>query len=202
VGRIVVAIEQGSKRCFASALDWPGWCRSAKTDDEAVAALGAYADRFVPVARDAGYTLAGSWRFEVVERLKGSASTDFGVPGAIADHDGRRLTGAQAARQAALVAAAWRCLERVVRHAPASLRKGPRGGGRDRDAIVEHVVEAEVAYGSKLGLKRPTREELLAVLGEPSDGAPLREKGWPSRYAARRIAWHVLDHAWEIQDRS
>lgn len=33
-------------------------------------------------------------------------------------------------------------------------------------------------------------------------GAPVVEKGWPPRYAARRIAWHVLDHAWQIEDRS
>jgi len=23
-----------------------------------------------------------------------------------------------------------------------------------------------------------------------------------TRYAARRIAWHVLEHAWEMQDRA
>ena len=27
------------------------------------------------------------------------------------------------------------------------------------------------------------------------------ENGWTTAYAARRIAWHVLDHAWEMQDR-
>jgi hypothetical protein len=24
---------------------------------------------------------------------------------------------------------------------------------------------------------------------------------WPPRYVVRRAAWHVLDHAWEIEDR-
>jgi hypothetical protein len=54
---------------------------------------------------------------------------------------------------------------------------------------------------------------LLDVLGASSSGEPLKEKGpeaplkapgkrWPPRYAARRIAWHVLDHAWEIEDRT
>ena len=37
---------------------------------------------------------------------------------------------------------------------------------------------------------------------EPSDGSPIAGKRWPLRYAARRIAWHALDHAWEIEDRS
>jgi hypothetical protein len=38
------------------------------------------------------------------------------------------------------------------------------------------------------------------------DGIP--EKGprggarWSARYFVRRSAWHVLDHAWEIEDRS
>jgi hypothetical protein len=41
----------------------------------------------------------------------------------------------------------------------------------------------------------------VAVLSRPSDGGPLAEKGWPARYAARRIAWHALDHAWEMEDR-
>jgi hypothetical protein len=46
------------------------------------------------------------------------------------------------------------------------------------------------------------RAGVLAVLASPSDGAPLAATGWPARYGARRIAWHALDHAWEIQDRA
>jgi hypothetical protein len=46
------------------------------------------------------------------------------------------------------------------------------------------------------------RQDILEVLRAPSDGSPPVPKGWPSRYAGRRIAWHVLDHAWEIEDRS
>ncbi len=46
------------------------------------------------------------------------------------------------------------------------------------------------------------RAEVRAVLAGPSDGTPAVAKGWPARCAARRIAWHALDHAWEIEDRS
>jgi hypothetical protein len=46
------------------------------------------------------------------------------------------------------------------------------------------------------------RETMLEVLRQPSDGSPLGGRRWPIRYAARRIAWHALDHAWEIEDRS
>jgi hypothetical protein len=40
------------------------------------------------------------------------------------------------------------------------------------------------------------------LLALPADGARPVPKGWLPRYAARRIAWHVLDHAWEMQDRT
>jgi hypothetical protein len=46
------------------------------------------------------------------------------------------------------------------------------------------------------------REAMLEVLRRPSDGTPLAGRHWPQRYAARRIAWHALDHAWEIDDRT
>jgi hypothetical protein len=98
--------------------------------------------------------------------------------------------------------------------APAELRKGPRGGGRDRDKVFEHVVMAEHAYARNMGLKLPApdaadaasiaavRQAIAAVLREPSDGSPIEGRKWNRRYAARRVAWHVLDHAWEIEDRT
>ena len=101
--------------------------------------------------------------------------------------------------------------DRIAAAAPEELRKGPRGGGRDRSKIVEHVIGAEGAYASAMGRRhRPDdparvaamRADLLAVLREPSDGSPLAGKRWPPRYAARRIAWHALDHAWEIENRT
>ena len=94
------------------------------------------------------------------------------------------------------------------------MRTGPRGGGRDRGKIAAHVLGAETAYARKLGLKlreppigdsaaiAAHRDEIAAVLDAPSDGAPPVPKGWPVGYATRRLAWHVLDHAWEVEDRS
>jgi heat-inducible transcriptional repressor len=46
------------------------------------------------------------------------------------------------------------------------------------------------------------REAIATVVGGPSDGSPAVPNGWTTRYAARRIAWHVLEHAWEMQDRA
>ena len=213
-----VVVEIGARRVFASALAWPGWCRSGKDEPSALEALADYAARFSAVAEVAGVTFPtpprAGWVFEVVERTEGSATTDFGAPAAIARVEYDAVTAKEAARLASLVAATWTVFDAVVEHAPPALRKGPRGGGRDRDAVVEHVYGGEHAYAGKLGVRLPQpsaqnpgsvaahRQALLEVLGQPSDGAVAGAKDWPRRYAARRIAWHVLDHAWEIEDKS
>ncbi len=109
--------------------------------------------------------------------------------------------------------ASWDLLEEAVASSPAHLRKGPRGGGRDRDEIRRHVIEAERAYARKIGLRHPPfevndptrlkamREEIAAVLSKPSSGELLVAGGWNASYAVRRMAWHVVDHLWEIEDR-
>lgn len=149
-----------------------------------------------------------------MERIKGSANTDFGVPHEVAKHDTAALGAAEAKQLAALVNAAWARFDEVAAATPAQLRKGPRGGGRDRDKMIEHVLGADDIYARKLGVRmtpprrgdraaiRAFRAAVTAALEKPSKGGPLVDKGWPQRYAARRIAWHALDHAWEMQDRS
>jgi hypothetical protein len=211
-----VYTETGSKRVFACALDWPGWARSAKTEGAAIEALADYASRYAPVAKRAGVTFPAKSvdAFDVVERLPGSATTDFGAPGAISHFDLKPTDRREARCIASILDASWSTLDEVVHDAPAVLRKGPRGGGRDRDAIATHVVEAELAYARKIGLRfrspapgdtaaiASLRAAIHEVVVAPSAGPPAVERGWPLRYAARRIAWHVLDHAWEIQDKS
>ncbi len=212
-----VILEVGRKRVFACATDWPGWCRSGRGEELALEALAAYLPRYAPVARLAGLELpsAAADAFSVVERLPGTAGyTDFGAPGEIAQCDYDPLTAAEAGRIAALAGAAWATFDHVAAAAPASLRKGPRGGGRDRDQIIEHVIGAEAAFARKIGVRhrKPAfgdeaaiaamRSAIAGALGRASDGTVPLPGGWPVRYAARRIAWHVLDHAWEIEDKS
>jgi hypothetical protein len=205
---VPVYLEVGSKRVFAGALEWPGWIRAGKDEPAAVAALAAAAERYSPVARAAGFPLPEATdKFEVVERVKGNATTDFGAPGIPAVSDSKRLTAKEAARQRAIVETCWKTLDEVVKGAPAALRKGPRGGGRDRDKIVEHVLGAESAYAGAIGVKakQPPGDDAKAVAAFRAailEGLENNEGRWPSRYAARRIAWHALDHAWEIEDRS
>jgi hypothetical protein len=211
-----VILEVGTRKVFAAAVDWPGWCRAGRSEELALAALEAYTARYAEVAERAGvrFPASAGAAFDVVERGGGDASTEFGVPGRVFGCDAGRLTPAPARRQGALVQAAWEIFDRVAAGAPAELRKGPRGGGRDRDKMIDHVLSADAGYARKLGIKhRPPalgdtaaikalREEILAVLSRAGDGAPLVARGWPPRYAARRIAWHALDHAWEMQDRT
>lgn len=212
--RLAVALEGTDKKVFASALEWPGWSRAGKTPDLAIESLLAYAQRFEPVARAAGLRIGAAFDVDVVEELPGGSGTEFGVPSLPAAADSRPTDAAEGARLAAIVAAAWAEFDRVAEGAPAELRKGPRGGGRDRDKMVGHVNEADWAYAREMGIRErqpasgdraaveALRAAMLAIIRAPSDGSPLAGRRWPVRYAARRIAWHALDHAWEMQDRS
>lgn len=212
--RITVVLEAGAKKVFASAADWPGWSRSGRTEEAAIGALLAYAPRYAQVARVAGHPLPDPVEVEVIERNAGGSGTDFGVPSRVSGADARGVSTAGAARLASIVEAAWTTFDQVAAGAPAELRKGPRGGGRDRDKMIGHVIGADAAYAREIGLKAKElgfgdrgayldlRAEMLDVLRMPSDGSPLAGRRWTSRYAAHRIAWHALDHAWEIEDRS
>jgi hypothetical protein len=77
-GATAVYLERGSKRVFACALDWPGWCRSGKTDELALETLAAYAPRYTVVANQAGvaFPATAGDGLAVLERVPGSAGTD------------------------------------------------------------------------------------------------------------------------------
>ena len=149
---------------------------------------------------------------DVEEQLEGDATTAFGAPSITFTADRAPTDAAEAKRIVALVQAAWTTFNKTAAAAPADLRKGPRGGGRDTARIVEHVVGAEQAYATRLGVRVPMpdptdagavavlRAAILKPLSMSSDGSPIDR--WTQRYAARRIAWHAIDHAWEIEDRS
>jgi hypothetical protein len=195
-----VSLEIGKTWVFASALDWPGWCRRGKGEEGAIDALLEYADRYAAIAGP-GFEPGA---VHVVGRTPGDATTDFGAPSSWGEWDAGALPSDEAERLGGLLTACWDRFDEIAAGAPGELRKGPRGGGRDRDPIVGHVREAERSYGRKLGVRVPPRtpwpeqrEELLTALRAGAPGG-----AWPARYGFRRVAWHVTDHAWEIQDKS
>ena len=218
-----IYVEVGAKRTFATAVEWPGWSRGGRDESEAVATLTAYGERYAAVVAPAGLKLvppkdpAG---LEVVKRVKGNATTDFGVPAIGIPSDSAPLPKAELERLERILVACWSALDRAAKNARGlELRKGPRGGGRDLDKIVEHVAGAEEMYIAKLGARAPkaprngplpltdARAALLTVLRAAALGLPIAEPSrvkslWTPRYFVRRAAWHVLDHVWEIEDRA
>jgi hypothetical protein len=220
---VAIYIEAGAKRIFASAVDWPGWSRGARTEREAIAALASYADRYKAVVRSAAPKFTApkdASELKLVKRLKGNAGTDFGVPSLGLPSDGEPIAAAELERLARILEACWDAFDRAATSAKGlELRKGPRGGGRDLDKMTGHVIEADQAYMAQLGARPPKaaagrplklsdlHDAMLAAFRARARGLPFAEprdtkKPWTPRYFARRVGWHVLDHAWEIEDRA
>lgn len=205
-------IELGGKKAIAWSLEWPGWCRIRRSEEEAVQALIDTEARYWVIAQRAGLEFVLG-DLVVVERVPGDANTAWGVPSVLASTETKPIDAVTAQRNVALLCASWDVLEEVVAASPAQLRKGPRGGGRDRDEVRHHVIEAERAYARKIGVRhqpfemndlsalRAMREEIAVVLSKPTSGGPLVAGGWNASYVVRRMAWHVVDHIWEIEDR-
>ncbi len=220
---VPVYLEVGTRRTFAGAIDWPGWCRSGKDEGAALAALFAYGSRYQRALRGARVeyrppTKASALR--VVERLPGDATTDYGAPGAHPSADAAPVDPAELRRLLAIVRAAWRTFDAAVEMAEGKeLRKGPRGGGRDVQEIVRHLVDADGGYLGRIGVKleipagldpaerlRLARAAILAALPDVAAGSvpatgPRGGARWTARTFVRRLTWHILDHAWEIEDR-
>lgn len=208
-----IVLEQGKKKVFATAIDWPGWSRSGKSDTDALDVLISYADRYQIVAEMAeirGVRTTAAHP-EVIETLQGSGATDFGVPDKVAQADHKFMTEAECERQIRLLEACWDYFDEVAGKVSAEMRKGPRGGGRDRDEIVLHTLEADRGYARQIGVKttpghieRPDgvkqhREDVVQAIREQNENES--ETKWPLRYFIRRAAWHMLDHAWEMEDK-
>jgi phytoene dehydrogenase-like protein len=207
-----IYLELAGKKAVAWSLEWPGWCRVRSNEEAAVQALIDYEPRYRLIAQRAGLDFAPG-DLVVVERLPGDGNTAWGMPSVIAPVETQPIEAATMQRYVALLRAAWDMLEEVVATSPAELRKGPRGGGRDRDEVWRHVVEAERVYARRIGVQHKPfdvndknilgamQEEIIAVLGMASTSEPPVAGRWNASYAIRRIAWHVTDHIWEIEDR-
>ena len=158
---IPVYLELGARRTFAGAVDWPGWCRSGRDETAALEALVAYAPRYARAIDTALPEIelpASPSDLVVTEHLKGYSTTDFGAPGAVPAADECDIDPQALERFRALLQACWQTFDRAVASADGkTLRKGPRGGGRDLAGIIQHVVDANKAYLARLAWK-PTAD--------------------------------------------
>jgi hypothetical protein len=212
-----VILEIGKKRrVVAAAMDWPGLDRWGSSEDAALDRLTSYLPRYAAVAERAGLgsAFARARRAEVVERVPGSSSTDFwGIAHVPSQIEREVLSGADLERRLDLLRACWAYFDDVAERVSPELRPGPRGGGRSRDQIIRHVLVNEPEQWSrKVGLRTERevvltpdglvthRQEYLdAIRAFNADGRPARS--WPIQFLVRRTAHHVMDHAWEMEDR-
>jgi len=220
---IPVYLEMGQKRVFAAAVDWPGWSRSSRDEAGALAALLDYGSRYGRAIAASALPFAAPGdldAFTVTERVPGSAGTDFGAPGGVPEADQRPFDDAELQRSQAILTAIWGAFDMAAESAVGvALRKGPRGGGRDLEGIVYHVRGADGGYLGRLGRQRPKgisdpAEEHAAIRHAMLDGLAAGARGelpaqgprggkiWQPRFFVRYVAWHTLDHAWEIEDRA
>ena len=220
--KLEVYLEIGKKRTFAGVIAWPGWCQSTGDEHSALQALFDYRARYERVLYTTNLGFHAPTEvavFTVIEKLEGNTTTDFGAPDIAPTKDKLPVDEIELLRFQTLLEACWQALDETVRNANGKeLRKGPRGGGRDLEAIFQHVLEAERAYLGRLGwhLKKSeesdpgkalsqTRDVILEALRAAAHGqipaqGPRGGMRWTPRYFVRRATWHVLDHVWEIED--
>jgi hypothetical protein len=215
---IRIMLERGKKkRTVACAFDWSGWDRSAKTEEDALRVLFAYRPRYAKVAALAGLAdeFDATGDLDVVERVEGNGMTDYyGVSGRASEPEKEQMSDAECERKIALLRASWTYFDDVASRVSPELRKGPRGGGRERDEIVRHVNGAEIAeHATKVGVRTPLearldpdalrahREAFCTGIREFNARGPAAGSWWTVQFLIRRCAYHMLDHAWEMEDR-
>ena len=227
--RVTLEIGLRGKRVVAVASDWPGLARGATTEESAIKRLLSYVPRYAPVAELAGRggefatdttsTAGTAVDVDVVECYPGTGSTDFwGISFAFSAIDQEAMSAEALERELTLMRACWAFFDDVRRRVSAEMQKGPRGGGRDRDRIVRHVLFNEQDWAKGLGVLTPEEAQQAMLTGGGLDALNAYRdeycnairaahsenkmaRKWPLRYLIRHTAFHTLDHAWEMVDK-
>jgi hypothetical protein len=213
-------IERGpkGKRSVAFSIDWPGWSRGAKTAELALEMLESYRERYRPVAGLAGmareFDAAGP--LEIVEDRVGTGSTDFwGISFSPSAAELGAMGEAELERAIMLLRACWALFDGLAARVSPEMRKGPRGGGRDRDRIISHTIRTESEdFAKRVGLRIPEgaaltpdglrqhRDAYVAAMRSYNAGEfERRMQSWTLPFLIRHSAFHTLDHAWEMEDK-
>ncbi|HSZ47519.1 MAG TPA: hypothetical protein VK823_19435 [Streptosporangiaceae bacterium] len=217
---IRVVLERGpkGKKFAAFAVDWPGWSRGDKSADGALERLAAYRERYRAIAVRAGLDTEfdDAAQLEIVEDRIGTGSVDFwGISFSASSLEQEPMDAAELERKLILLQTCWAYFDDVAARVSPEMRKGPRGGGRDRDTIIRHTVRTESEdFARKVGLRIPERAALA-----PGALAPYREdfvdamrayqrgeikgsmRSWTLPFLVRHSAFHTMDHAWEMEDK-
>jgi len=214
--RVTLEIGPKGRNIAAVAPDWPGLERGAKTEAAAIERLRIYVPRYARIAQLAGLDtdfVNGSTSLEVVEHYPGTGSTDFwGISFAFSSIDKQDMSSQELSRQLSLMQACWAFFDEVRSRVSAEMRAGPRGGGRDRDTIVHHVIGNEQYWEKKLGLVAPhdpalstaelhARRDTYCAAIQRYHAQGKIARTWPLRYLIRHTAYHTLDHSWELEDK-
>jgi hypothetical protein len=216
--RAVVEHGTKDKKSVAFSLDWPGWSRGAKSAELALETLESYRDRYRPIAELAGMTreFDGAGPLEVVEDRVGTGSTDFwAISFSPSATEQGPMGEAELERKLTLLRASWAFFDGVAARVSPEMRAGPRGGGRDRDRIINHVIRVESEdFAKQVGLRilenaalapgalGPYREDYVAAMRAYNAGAVERRmRRWTLPFLIRHSAFHTLDHAWEMEDK-
>ncbi|HET9614886.1 MAG TPA: hypothetical protein VFP22_08745 [Candidatus Limnocylindrales bacterium] len=213
-------VERGTKgkRAVAFSLDWPGWSRGARSPELALETLESYRERYRPVAEVAG--LAGEFDaagpLEVVEDRVGTGSTDFwGISFSPSSAEHGPMSEPDLERALTLLQAAWTFFDGVAARVSPEMRKGPRGGGRDRDRIIRHTIRTESEdFAKQVGIRIPEEAALDpdglrqhratyldAMRAYNAGRVERRMRSWTLPFLIRHSAFHTLDHAWEMEDK-
>jgi len=216
--RAVVERGPKNKRSVAFSIDWPGWSRGAKTAELALETLEAYRERYRPIAALAGMSreFESAGRLKVVEDKVGTGSTDFwGISFSPSAREQRKMREAELERAITILRACWAFFDSVAARVSPEMRKGPRGGGRDRDRIIRHTIRVESEdFAKQVGLRidegaaltpaglRQHRKAYIAAMRAYNAGkVPRRMRSWTLAFLIRHSAFHTLDHAWEMEDK-
>ena len=217
---VSTVIDRGpkGKRVVAFALDWPGWSRGAKTAEMAEETLESYRERYRPIAGLAGMEreFDNAGRLEIVDDKVGTPSTDFwAISFSPSSLEPEPMEEAKLERGITLLRACWAFFDAVAARVSPEMQKGPRGGGRNRDEIIRHVIRVEsLDFAAKVGLQMPDgpvltgqvlrryREDYVAGMRSYNAGqSEKRMRSWNLPFLIRHTAFHTLDHAWEMEDK-
>ena len=212
-----IVLEIGKKRrVVAGALDWPGLDRWGTSDEAALTKLASYLPRYADVAARAGMDgeVERARDLVVVERTPGSSSTDFwGIAHVPSEVEREVLPPEALERRLTLLRAAWAYFDDTVARVSDDLRPGSRSGGRTKHEIVRHVYINEPEQMSRKVEVRTERSVVMTPEGLAAHRlayldairaynlADRPARSWPIQFLIRRTAYHVMDHAWELEDR-